>query len=423
MNDADLAARLNARLRDPVEIGGAADGPLTGETFAVKANIAVQGLVWDGASPALSDVVATAHAPAVAHVLAAGGTIVLQANLHELAFGITSANAAFGAVATPWDPSRMAGGSSGGTAAAVGAGIVSMGLGTDTGGSGRIPAAFCGCVGLRPSHGRYPDDGVLNLSPSLDTVSAMARDAAALARLDAVLAADDRDLPAAQVAELRLGVVRDPFWLDLSPEVTAHMDALLERLRRAGVVIETRDVPGIADAVAETALPLVTAETALWWDRFSADHLKVPLSALPARIASPDVAAIFAQIAAAPLPDPAGAAAMARDARRHMRDLMDRAIDGLDALIHPAVPVTAPPLGAEAAVAVGATHPLFPLLTGRALPASLAGLPALTMPAGLVGGLPCGLELTGRVGGDRDILAIAAAIEGAVGRLPECEVF
>lgn len=394
-----------------VRIEGAVAGPLAGETVAVKANIAVAGQVWDGASPALASVVADTHAGAVARVLAAGGTVVGQGNMHELAFGITSANAAFGPVESPHG--GMAGGSSGGTAAAVAGGLATLGLGSDTGGSGRLPAAFCGCIGMRPSTGRYPADGVLLLSPSLDTVTPMARDVAALLRLDGALANDAAPVPRVSLDGIRLGRVADPFWSRLDPRVRAVVETAIERLCAAGATVEDRQAHGLAEAIDAVALPLVIAEARRWWTRFSRERLGIDLTDLPARIASPDVAGAFEEVVA-DRTDDAALAALQGAGMARVRDLLAEAMDGLDALIHPTVPVAAPPMGAESVEVEGTDHPLFPLLTGRALAASLAGAPAVTLPVPGFDQRPLGIEILGPPGADRALLGLAAAVEAAL---------
>ena len=138
-------------------------GPLAGMTLAIKDNIAIAGMRTRAACPALPDTPAAADAPVVAALRLAGGTIVGHTNMHELALGITSDNPWSGRVDNPIRPGHLAGGSSGGTAAAIAGGLADAGLGSDTGGSSRIPAAFCGIAGLRPTTGRYSGDGILQL--------------------------------------------------------------------------------------------------------------------------------------------------------------------------------------------------------------------------------------------------------------------
>ncbi|MEM7489914.1 MAG: amidase family protein, partial [Pseudomonadota bacterium] len=330
---------------------------------------------------------------------------------HELAFGITSDNARFGAVESPHG--GMAGGSSGGSAAAVAGGLATMALGTDTGGSGRLPAAFCGCVGLRPTAGRYPGDGVLTLSPTLDTVSAMARDVAAIGRLDAVLAADGDTAPPTDAATLRLGRIADPFWTDLDPRAAGAAEAAIDLLEAAGATVEDREAPGLRAAIEAVAMPLVIAEARRWWAPFVRDRLGLDLHAFAARIASPDVAAIFAMVAADKTED-AALDALSRDGAGRVASILAAATDGLDALVHPTVPVAAPPLGVVEVEIDGAMHPIFPLLTGRAVAASLWGAPAISLPIPGYDARPLGLELLGHPGRDRALLSCAAAVEAAL---------
>lgn len=390
-------------------VAGATSGPLAGETVAVKANIAIEGEVWDGASPGLQDVVAKSHAPSVQRVLEAGAIIVGQANMHELAFGITSDNAAFGAVESPHG--GMAGGSSGGTAAAVAGGLASMGLGTDTGGSGRLPAAFCGCVGFRPTHGRYPSDGVLTLSPTLDTVTPMARSVDDLIRLDAVLAGGS-------VAEeqrpttLRLGRVSGPFWSNLDPRVEARVCDTIDRLEAIGFTVETREAD-LSQAVDAVAIPLVIAETKRWWSAFLQEHLNTDIAGFAAKIASPDVAATFESVATNETSSEALAALQSQGCGRVAAQLAE-AMEGFDALIYPTVPIAAPPLHAETVDLGGAVHPLFPLLTGRSPVASLTGSPAISLPIRGYDARPLGLELLARPGQDATLLNWARHIEAAL---------
>jgi len=399
---------MNAIIRE-TRIEGAPSGPLTGETVCVKANIAVAGVIWDGASPGLESVIAKQHATSVQRVLDAGATMIGQANMHELAFGITSENAHFGAVESPYG--GMSGGSSGGTAAAVGGGLASIGLGTDTGGSGRLPAAFCGCVGFRPSQGRYPSDGVLSLSPTLDTVTPMARDVSTLTRLDSILA-DAAPASKLPLDGLRLGVVTRPFWADLDPRVEAVAEAMLDRLRAAGVTIDTRDAD-MSQAIDAVAIPLVIAETKRWWENFLQNTLEIDIPSFAQTIASADVAETFLAASQDETSDDELAALQSGGCRRVAEELF-AAMEGFDALVYPTVPISAPPLHSQTASIGGVEHPLFPLLTGRSLAASLSGSPAISVPIRGYDERPLGLELLARPGKDEHLLGWANAIEDAL---------
>ncbi|WP_299988897.1 amidase family protein [uncultured Ruegeria sp.] len=397
---------MTALIRE-TNIKGADSGALLGETLAVKANIAIAGLSWDGASPALSKVVSNDHASTVDRALAAGATIIGQANMHELAFGITSDNAHFGVVAGPHG--AMAGGSSGGTAAAVAAGLTTMGLASDTGGSGRLPAAFCGCIGFRPSAGRYPGDGVLNLSISLDTVSAMAPDMDRLTRLDSTLA-DDKPSEAMPLEGLRLGRVQSVFWDNVDTRVAGPVEAAIERLCAAGAVIETRDAPDLHQTMDAISLRIVIAEAKRWWMPFLERELQPDISDFADQIASPDVAGIFREIAADETTD-SELQSMRTQGRDRVCEILETAMDGLDVLVYPTVPIAAPKLHTEEVQLNGKSHALFPLLTDRALAASLSGSPAISLPISGFDDRPLGLEPMARPDDDRRLLGWATTIE------------
>lgn len=397
---------MTALIRE-TRIEEASIGPLTGETLVVKANIAVKGAPWDGASPALAGVTAASHASTVQRALDAGATMVGQANMHELAFGITSDNAHFGPVESPFG--GMAGGSSGGTAAAIGNGTATIGLGTDTGGSGRIPAAFCGCVGFRPSTGRYPGDGVLNLSTTLDTVSAAASSVDRLIRLDAVLAGAE-PAPIRSLEGLKLGRLTSVFWERVDPQVEAIVEDSIDKLLGNGATIETVDAPELAAAIERIALPIVIAEAKRWWSDFLPRECGLTLDVFADKVASPDVTEVFQAVAMDDTTD-AQLEDLRQDGCAHVRDLLTKAMEGLGLLVYPSVPIAAPALHTTEFHVNGKTYPLFPLLTARALAASLSGSPAISLPILGFDKRPLGLEFLGRPGEDSALLAWAAATE------------
>ena len=405
-----------ARALDRRIAAGETVGPLAGLPVVVKDNIAMAGLPLSGASPALARYVARQTAGVVKRVTDAGAIVVGRANMHELAFGITSANPTFGDVRNPYDPRRTPGGSSGGTAAAIGAGAVLAGLASDTGGSGRIPAAFCGTVGMRPSAGRYPVDGMLNLSTTMDTATAMARTVDGLGLLDAVLAGEADDAVVADLSTLRLGVPRDPFWNQASAAVVALCDGVLARLGAAGVTLVEIDAPEIRALDDRISLPLVLHEAHGIWSRI-AGELGITLDDLAGRIASPDVAGVFGAIAAG--------SNVADDAYRAMLGVQVElkrvyaalfADHRLDGLVFPTTPITAPP-GAPGEITIdGRATTLFHALTSIETPASLAGIPGISIPAGLdAGGLPFAIEIDAPAGRDRRLIAIARAVEALLG--------
>jgi mandelamide amidase len=392
-------------------------GPLHGLPLIVKANIAVAGMRHDGGSPALRGNIAGADAGVVQRLRDAGAIPVAMANLHELAFGTTSANAHYGSVGNPHDPSRMAGGSSGGTAAAIGAGLFSIGLGTDTGGSGRIPAAFCGCAGLRPSSGRYPGDGILKLTDTLDTISIMASDMEHLAMLDAAIMSDTV-VETGDAGKMTLAVVNNPFWLGINGEMAALGHQVLARLSAAGVKLVEKDAPHMETLTEAAGFAIALFETERNWQTSARKLAGLSLADFADSIASPDVRGLYQQMARGEMPgEDAYRAAM----ERHRPDLQKAfselfAQTGADALIFPTLARSAPPIGETEMIDIdGQSLPLFPTMTRRELSASIAGLPALTFPAGTCADkLPFAMELVAPPGADRSLLAIGRAIESIV---------
>ncbi len=411
-----------ARAIDRARAGGRGLGPLAGLPVVVKDNIAVAGRPLTGASPALSGYRPRQSAGSVTRLIDAGAVVVGQTSMHELALGVTSDNGAFGPVRNPYDPTRMSGGSSGGTAAAVAAGAVLAGLATDTGGSGRIPAAWCGTVGFRPSAGRYPADGVLNVSKTMDTVAVMTRSLDGLALLDEVLS-DDPTTPAApEPPEVRLGIP-DHCWADVSSDIAAGCAEALTRFQTAGVVLVPVDLEPARALNAEVDLPLVAHELVEFWSAFAAAELGCDLSALALRIASPDVSQRFAAFAAMPKRTAAEYAQLLVKVQE-IGDFYRRAFSGLrlDAIVFPTVPVTAPDVGATTVELPSGSRDIFSALTAAETPASLAGIPALTVPAGQdQEGLPFGLEFDGPAGSDRRLIAIAGSLATLLPLIPEPE--
>ena len=383
-------------------------GALFGVPFVVKANVAVKGALHDGASPALQGNIANADAGIVARLRAAGAVPVALANMHELAFGITSHNAQYGTVKNPANPAHMTGGSSGGTAAAVASSAVPAGIASDTGGSGRLPAAFCGCVGLRPTSGRYPDDGILTLSHTLDTLTVMGADVDMVARLDAVITGEGA-LPS--VARPKLGVLRNPFWQGVDRDMARCGDHVLERIAAAGAVLLERDVPEIETLTEACGFPIALTETKENWTRFAQSIRGQSLADFAEEIASVDVKELYRMMARGDIPPRETYDTAMSTHRPGLQTLLAQTFDemGVDALIFPTLAKAAPQIGATEEVEInGATLPFFPTFTRRELVASVAGLPAISVPCGTdADGLPVGMELVGRAGTDRTLLSLA----------------
>ncbi|CAB3751152.1 indole acetimide hydrolase [Burkholderia sp. MSh2] len=407
--DADLARRTAERIDARVAQGDAL--PLAGVPFVIKDNLDTVGMPTLGASPAVDGYRAAEDALTVRRLLEAGAVPLGKANMHELAFGITSGNRHFGAVGNPHDPRRIAGGSSGGTAAAVAAGIP-FGLGTDTGGSVRIPAAFCGVYGLRPSAQRYSPHGVLSLSPTRDTVGPIAGGVDDLLLLDAVLTRDHGTAVAPEWPALRIGVPGAPYFDALDPGVAVSIERALASFAAAGATLVPLPAMPLHEADEACGFPIAAFEAHAYWRRFAAERLGIPFETFVERIASDDVRDIFRSFAQTPVG--AGAYAEAIGCRQRLVHWYDDAFGRpVDCIAMPTVPGEPPSLDDTAAMTPEQGGALFARIMRQTSPATLAGVPSVSIPAGHSAqtGLPVGLMLEGPWGSDRRLLAIAGRLD------------
>ena len=438
-------ALARARELDEMRRNGDVLGPLHGIPLVVKDNIHVAGMPNTGGTPGLAGFTPDADSPTVAALKAAGAIILGKTNLHELAFGITSDNGEFGAVGNPFDPSMFAGGSSGGTASAISAGIAPAGLGTDTGGSVRIPAALTGIVGFRPSTDRYDSSAVTPISSTRDTVGVMARRVADVMVMDSVIApdigsdvsvmtvsgtgatpAEARENARQQVAKsesdpIRLGVPRDYYYANVDEQTSVVVEAALDKLRAAGVTLVEVDPENVEDLNTRSAFPIALYEVVRdlpeYLEEFDTGQT---FESIGAATASPDVRGLFGLLGSpeGQVPDAVYEAAL--ESREAMRSMFDDYFESndLDGMIFPTTLLPARPIeGTTEFVELnGAQVPTFPTYIHNTDPASIAGLPGISLPAGTTaGGLPVGIEIDGPEGSDRKLLMVALLVEEILG--------
>ncbi len=429
-------ARAHADRIDAQVAAGADPGPLAGVPVALKDNLCTRGVATTAGSAFLRGYVPPYDATVVARLEAAGAVVIGKTNLDEFGMGSSTENSAFGPVHHPLDPDRVAGGSSGGSAAAVAAGIVPLALGTDTGGSVRQPAAFCGVLGVKPTYGRLSRHGVIAYVSSLDQVGVFARDAddAALA-LRAMAGADpfdattvDRDAVEVLVpdgepwlgpdgAPLRVGRVTTSWGEGVAPGVRAALDAVAARLEAAGA--EVADVPlPLADAAVAAYYVIATAEASSNLARYDAtlygQRVGAPGDGFEAVARTSRAAGLGPEVQRRVLMGAFALSAGHVDAyyaraarvRRRIAEALAAAFERFDVLLTP----TAPTVAWRQEERLHDPLSMYVADVTTCL-ANLAGLPAVSVPAGTAEeGLPAGAQLIGPAWSEARLLAIARAL-------------
>ena len=385
----ERGAALNAVIAELPPGRRAASGRLLGAAVAVKDNIDVECVVTTNASTVAVPPPAVADAPAVARLRDAAADLLCKTNLLEYAAG--SVNPAYGMTFNPYDPTRTSGGSSSGSAALVAAGVCEYALGTDTGGSIRIPAAYCGIVGLKPTYGLVPLDGVFPLSPTLDHVGTLTATVAQTAELLGVIAAQPFDLR--PVHGLRIGVLRaqvdDP---DVTPGVRDRVTEAIGALGAAGFELVDVELPELALVDATLGAILLKEAWSVHRERFERERDGYgPGTRALLELASRATEAEYRQALAE---------------RERIAAGFARVFEEVSVLAGPTVAYVAPPEDPPVGTPEGELEGRF---TGAY---NVAGLPAVSLPCGLAEGpLPAGLQLAAALGEDALLLSVARAYE------------
>jgi aspartyl-tRNA(Asn)/glutamyl-tRNA(Gln) amidotransferase subunit A len=426
-------AMQQARQADSELAAGQDRGPLHGVPVAVKDLFFTRGVRTTAGSKVYENFVPDVNAAVVDKLLSAGAVMLGKLNMHEMAYGITSANPHFGAVANPWNAAHSPGGSSGGSGTAVAVGMVYAAMGSDTGGSIRIPASFCGVVGLKPTYGRVSRYGALPLGYSLDHMGPLARtvrDAALV--LNAIAGHDGRDATSSRrqaadfvpedgvsIRGLRIGIPQNFFFEGLDPDVESSVSGAIALAGRLGATVKPVTVPDIA-ALNAVARLILLAEASAVAEPFLAEPV---LADGPDRRDQfgADVLALFDQGRLIPATDYINAQRL----RRKIRQEFNRLWADVDCLVTPTTPNTAPRTGDTTVRLAGRDENVRLATTRLVRGVNALGLPAISIPCGLSmsrgePGLPIGLQIVGPAWEEGLLLRIAAALEDGGLGIPAC---
>jgi len=407
-------ARSSAAAAEREIAEGRYRGPLHGIPVALKDLIQTRGIRTTCGTLVLKDWVPDEDAAVARRLSDAGAVLLGKLHLHEFAFGPTGVNPHYGTPRNPWDRGRMPGGSSSGSAVAVGAGLAAAALGTDTGGSVRIPASLCGIVGLKPTYGRVSRRGVLPLAWSLDHVGPMVRSVEDAALLLGVLAGQDPADPSTtarpvpdyraamrgEIRGLRLGLPRELFFAHVDPEVEAAVRAAARALEGMGATVEEVSLPGMAEATTAT-FAIIAAEAMAFHGPMLREHGARYGQDVRTRLLAGQFVLATQYV-------------NAQRIRQLVRAELDAALARIDALLLPATPIPAPRIEEREATVDGIRQDVRAWLTRCTRPFNLTGHPALSLPCGLTAaGLPVGLQLVGRMFDEAMLLRIGSAYESA----------
>ena len=390
--------------------------PLLGIPITLKDNIWTRGIRSTAGSKILRDFIPTEDSTVARKLSRAGAILLGKTNLNEFAYGITGANVHYGPVHNPWAPDRISGGSSAGSAAAIAAGLCAASIGTDTGGSIRVPSSFCGIVGLKPTFGRVSVFGTMPLSPSFDHVGPIVRSVADAGLLLSAIAGRDPLDPTTSpkpvqdyrgalrkpIRKFRLGRPREHYWEKLDPEVRRAAETAVSAMEKRGAAVKEVSLPHLKES-RDAATDISLAE---------ALHVHEAAGYFPQRAA--EYSEEVRQRIESGGKVPANRYLAGFDVRKRLLAELDMALQDVDAIVAPTVPVPAPLIGTESVRVDGEEIDTRRVLVGHSRPANFTGLPAISIPCGFTReGLPIGMQLIGRAFDEATLLRIALSYESA----------
>lgn len=403
------SALAQARRAEREIIRGHYRGMLHGIPLSLKDLFFTQGVPTTAGSKILKDFIPDRNAAAVDLLLHAGCIVLGKTNLHEFAYGPTNINPHYGPVRNPWALNRISGGSSGGSAASVVAAMAIASLGTDTGGSIRIPSAACGCVGLKPTSGRIPLEGVIPLSFSLDHVGPLSRcvaDAACLFDILAQPKIPGRDpgsilkVMRRGVHSLKIGVPRQYFFDRVQPEVRRAILAAANVFDQLGAAVAEVDLPEMKETE-RLAAEITGDEAFAYHEKWLREKPREYGADVRSRLELSRNASAISYI-------------QALEAMKLYREKLDQALGHIHILIAPTLPIVVPSLDQKEAIVKGSHEDVRPALLRLTRPGNISGLPAISLPCGFSSnGMPIGLQIIGRRADEATVLRAAYAYEAA----------
>ncbi len=410
-------ARQDAKVAERQIKEGHCIGPLHGIPFSVKDVIYAEGVKCTAGSKIMSDYISKINATPVEKMKKAGAILIGTNNTHEFACGITNINPHYGSSKNPWNRSKMSGGSSGGSAVSVGAGMIPVSLATDTSGSIRVPSSLCGVVGLKPTYGRVSKYGIVDLAPSLDHIGSITRSAWDAAAVLQTIAGHDPFDPTSEAKEVpnyveivekesektnkknfSVGIPKEYFFDYLQPEVQRVFFNFVDTIKSMDISVSDVHMTG-SDKIYESWRPLRLGESAeihmKWLQTRSADY-------------GEDVRKMLMQGTEVSAVD----YIRSQKFRKYLRDEFIKLLQNFDTLIMPTTPLTAPGFDEQTVVIGDKTLPVYQALSRNTIAFDSTGLPAINVPAGFSkNNMPVGIQMVGSLFDEGKILSLAYAYE------------